>query len=194
MEIILATNNSGKVLEFNRILKDCNLTFCTLKDKGINIFIDETEDTFLKNATLKAMTVYKKMKIPTLADDSGLVVEALNGRPGVRSARFYSDNATDEQNNNLLLELMHQKKNRNAKFVCALSLVIDENTILTSKGECNGTISTQKIGNGGFGYDCLFLVDGKTFAQMSEEQKDFYSHRNKAILNIKQELIKFNNK
>lgn len=194
MDIILATNNKGKVNEFNRILNDFNIEFKTLEEVGFSEKIDETEDTFSGNAKLKAMTVYKKMKIPVLADDSGLMVECLNGEPGVRSARFSGDNAIDSENNRLLLERMLNKKNRKAKFVCTLCLVVNEETVIFSTGECEGEIGTELIGNNGFGYDPLFLVNGKSFGTMTSYEKDLVSHRKKAILNIKEKFYKLLNK
>jgi len=189
MKIILASNNNDKVSEFNRMLKGCEIEFKTLKEVDFLEKIEETEDTFKGNAILKAMTVFRKTGIPTLADDSGLVVDSLNGSPGVKSARFSGENATDDENNCLLLERMNGKTDRNARFVCVLALVLSETNIVTTVGECNGVISESLIGSNGFGYDSLFLVNGKSFGEMDREEKDTMSHRSKALAKMKEEML-----
>ena len=130
------------------------------------------------------MAAFSKTGISSVADDSGLVVDALGGEPGVYSARYAGEGATDAQRIEKLLKNMQgiPKEKRTAHFVCSICCVIDENTVITAEGVCDGTISYEPVGDGGFGYDPIFMTeDGRSFAQLSNEEKDALSHRGKAL-------------
>ena len=178
-ELILASNNEHKVEEIKNILEDYKIL--TLKD--INFFdeIIEDGDTFEENALIKARTVVKYSGKASIADDSGLSVELLDGRPGVYSAR-YSKEQTDEKNIEKLLQELNWNKSK-AKFVSVIALVEPDGTELTFRGECYGEIIFEKKGTNGFGYDPIFYVPelNKTFAELTPEQKNAVSHRKESL-------------
>lgn len=178
-ELILASNNAHKVEEIKNILEDYKIL--TLKD--INFFdeIIEDGDTFEENALIKARTVAKYSGKASIADDSGLSVELLDGRPGVYSAR-YSNEQTDEKNIEKVLQELNGNKSK-AKFVSVIALVEPDGTELTFRGECYGEIILEKKGTNGFGYDPIFYVPelNKTFAELTQEQKNAVSHRKESL-------------
>ena len=178
-ELILASNNAHKVEEIKNILEDYKIL--TLKD--INFFdeIIEDGDTFEENALIKARTVAKYSGKASIADDSGLSVELLDGRPGVYSAR-YSKEQTDEINIEKVLQELNRNKSK-AKFVSVIALVEPNGTELTFRGECYGEIIFEKKGTNGFGYDPIFYVPelNKTFAELTSEQKNAVSHRKESL-------------
>ena len=178
-ELILASNNAHKVEEIKNILEDYKIL--TLKD--INFFdeIIEDGDTFEENALIKARTVAKYSGKASIADDSGLSVELLDGRPGVYSAR-YSKEQTDEKNIEKVLQELNRNKSK-AKFVSVIALVKPDGTELTFRGECYGEIIFEKKGTNGFGYDPIFYVPelNKTFAELTPEQKNAVSHRKESL-------------
>lgn len=178
-ELILASNNEHKVEEIKNILEDYKIL--TLKD--INFFdeIIEDGDTFEENALIKARTVAKYSGKASIADDSGLSVELLDGRPGVYSAR-YSKEQTDEKNIEKVLQELNGNKSK-AKFVSVIALVKPDGTELTFRGECYGEIIFEKKGTNGFGYDPIFYVPelNKTFAELTPEQKNAVSHRKESL-------------
>lgn len=178
-ELILASNNAHKVEEIKNILEDYKIL--TLKD--INFFdeIIEDGDTFEENALIKARTVAKYSGKASIADDSGLSVELLDGRPGVYSAR-YSKEQTDEKNIEKVLQELNRNKSK-AKFVSVIALVEPNGTELTFRGECYGEIIFEKKGTNGFGYDPIFYVPelNKTFAELTSEQKNAVSHRKESL-------------
>ena len=178
-ELILASNNAHKVEEIKNILEDYKIL--TLKD--INFFdeIIEDGDTFEENALIKARTVAKYSGKASIADDSGLSVELLDGRPGVYSAR-YSKEQTDEKNIEKVLQELNGNKSK-AKFVSVIALVEPDGTELTFRGECYGEIIFEKKGTNGFGYDPIFYVPelNKTFAELTPEQKNAVSHRKESL-------------
>lgn len=184
--IIVASNNANKVREIKEVLSDFPFEIKSLKEAGIDVDVDETGSTFHENAYIKASEVYKIAKgAITLADDSGLSVDTLNGAPGVYSARFAGEHGNDKKNNDKLLSLLKGKKmdERKAKFVCALVLMIDEKNVISVQGEVEGYIGFEEKGKDGFGYDPLFYIPEykKTFAEMSPEMKNSMSHRGKAL-------------
>lgn len=181
--IVLATNNRNKVLEFQEILKDYKIELKCIADFGPLPEAVENGDTFDENAYKKALHYAKILGIPAIADDSGLVVEALDGEPGVFSARYAGENATDEENCLKLLEKMKGVTNRNAAFHCVLSVAVPSGPALTYEAQCHGIITETFQGSGGFGYDPLFFYPelGKTFAEMSSAEKNRVSHRAKAL-------------
>jgi XTP/dITP diphosphohydrolase len=190
--IVLATNNKKKVEEFQNILKAYNIELKCVSDFGRLPEPVEDGDTFDENAYKKALHYAKVLGLPTLADDSGLVVEALNGEPGVYSARYAGENATDEKNCLKLLKKMDGIKNRKAVFQCVLSIAVPSGPALTYEGSCQGIITETMQGGGGFGYDPLFFYPelGKTFAEMTAEEKNKISHRGKALADFAAEFPK----
>ena len=191
MQLVAATNNQNKVLEFRRILAPLGFEVLSLEDIGLKIEIEEDADSFLGNARLKAKAVYDRCRMPALSDDSGLCVDALDGRPGVYSARYGGEGLSDAQRVDKLLEEMRDipRERRGAKFVCAICCVLGPETVLESSGECLGEIGFAPVGTGGFGYDPIFLVDGRSYSEISGGEKDRISHRGKALRNMK-ELLK----
>ncbi len=197
MKFIMATNNSHKVVEFSRILSPLGIEAVSAKQAGVTLDdVDETGTTFAENARLKAMAAYKKTGMPSIADDSGLSVDALGGRPGVYSARYAGENADDsKKNNKLLSELKDVPDNkRTARFTSAICCVIDGDNIIEVEGVCSGSIAHSPKGEGGFGYDPVFLCGDKSYAELSPAEKDAVSHRGKALRKLEQELRKYFNK
>lgn len=180
MEIIIATGNAGKVREFKRMLEPLGYTVFSQKEKGITVDVEETGDTFAENALIKARAVWKIAHTAVIADDSGLCVDALNGRPGVYSARYAGENATDADRNKKLLEELNGVENRSAHFTCALAYISADGKERVFEGICPGTIGLEPKGSDGFGYDPLFYWQDKTFGEMSAEEKDAVSHRGRA--------------
>ncbi|MBQ7751610.1 MAG: RdgB/HAM1 family non-canonical purine NTP pyrophosphatase [Clostridia bacterium] len=183
MEIVAATNNSGKAREFAEILKDAGMSVLTMKDVGISIEIDETGKNFAENAMIKAKAVSKLCDFPVLADDSGLCVNCLDGAPGLYSARFAGENATDKELRKKLLSEMEGMTDRSAFFISSVVLLFKNGQAITAEGKVFGTILNEEKGTGGFGYDALFYCDeiGKTFAEATPLEKDAVSHRGRAL-------------
>ena len=190
MKIVVATKNQGKLREIKAILSDKEYEIVSMSDEGIDIEVDENADTFSGNATKKAVEIMKACNEITLADDSGLVVEALDGAPGIYSARYSGEHGDDLQNNLLLLKNMENETNRKAKFVCAMTLAFPDGKIINVEGEFHGLIDYEMKGSGGFGYDVLFYLPeyGMTSAEISSEEKNKISHRSKALQLIKEKL------
>ncbi|MBO5408855.1 MAG: XTP/dITP diphosphatase [Clostridia bacterium] len=190
MKLLVATNNQGKLKEFNEILGELGIECVSLRDMGISVDVEETGTTFLENALLKAKEIYNIAKIPTISDDSGLLVDALNGEPGVYSARYAGEPSDDNRNMDKLLANLKDKKKRTARFKSVIAAVFSEEDILVSEGECEGVIIEEKRGENGFGYDPIFYVEalGKTFAEMTDAEKNSLSHRGRAIRNLKDQL------
>jgi XTP/dITP diphosphohydrolase len=185
MKFIIATHNPKKLEELSRILKPLGIQAVTATDLGFNLEeVEETGSTFEENAVLKAAAACKQSGLPAVADDSGLEVDALQGAPGVLSARYAGDNATDTDRNNKLLAEMADipEDKRTARFVSAICCVFPSGDMVTARGECNGKIGYQPVGENGFGYDPLFIVsNGLSYAQLSNEDKDAISHRGNAL-------------
>ena len=181
--IVLATSNMNKLKEIRELLKDFPVTVKSLGDFGPMPEPVEDGATFDDNAYKKALHYAKVLGVPCLADDSGLVVEALDGRPGVYSARYAGPKATDGDNCEKLLGEMAGKNNRVAHFVCVLSLATPAGPALTWEGRCEGKILTERRGDAGFGYDPVFFFPefGKTFAEVPMAEKNRVSHRGKAL-------------
>ena len=190
-KLILASNNAHKVEEIKSILDD--YTILTLKDINFEKEIIEDGTTFEENALIKARTISKFSGKTAIADDSGLSVELLDGRPGVYSAR-YSKEQTDEKNIEKVLMELDGKKSK-AKFVSVIALVKPDGTEYTFRGECHGEIIFEKRGNNGFGYDPIFYVPtlNKTFAELTPEQKNSISHRKQSLEKFSQFLKEDNN-
>ena len=188
--LVIATRNKNKLREFREILKDLQIEIRSLDDFGPTPEAIEDGDTFDENAYKKAIHTAKVLGLPAIADDSGLVVDALNGEPGVYSARYAGENATDEENCNKLLNALQGVENRRAHFQCVLSIAVPSGPALTYEGRCDGVIIDDKRGENGFGYDPVFYFEefGKTFAELSMEEKNRVSHRGKALADVKAEV------
>ena len=185
MRICAATGNAGKLRELRRILEAQGHEVVSQKELGITIEPDETGTTFEANALIKAETICKASGLPTIADDSGLCVDALDGAPGIYSARYCE--GTDEDRNAFLLKNMQDKENCACRFVCAIACVLADGETLTVRGECEGTLLRENHGAGGFGYDPLFYVEkyGCTFGELPAEVKNTISHRANALNKLK---------
>ncbi|MGI6607160.1 MAG: XTP/dITP diphosphatase [Peptococcia bacterium] len=185
MQIVMATRNRGKAAELQQLLGDLAVDFLTLDSFSEIPEIEETGQTFRENAVLKAQTVAHYTLLPTLADDSGLSVDALGGQPGVYSARFAGEPYSDEKNNRKLLALLKgvPLQQRTARFVSALAFITADGLLKVSEGYCEGFILEEPRGSGGFGYDPLFYLPsfGKTMAELSPTEKNQISHRGKAL-------------
>jgi XTP/dITP diphosphohydrolase len=190
--LVIATRNPGKTAEIRDLLKDFAVEIKNLDDLGPIPVAEEDGKTFDDNAYKKASFTAKILGIPALADDSGLVVEALNGAPGVLSARYAGENATDEQRCAKLLREMAGKVNRKAAFECVISIAVPSGPALTYEARCEGLIAERPAGQNGFGYDPIFFYPplNKTFAQLTREEKSRVSHRGRALNEIKQEFDK----
>jgi len=190
--LVLATRNQGKVRELAEMLKDHPVEIKSLADFGPIPEVEEDGASFDDNAYKKASFTAKALGFPAMADDSGLVVEALGGEPGVRSARYAGENATDQENVEKLLREMEGKSDRRAAFECVISIAVPSGPALTYEGRCEGEITTEPRGEGGFGYDPVFYYPplGKTFAELAPEEKNRVSHRGQAMAQVAREFDK----
>ncbi|MGH4137561.1 XTP/dITP diphosphatase [Clostridium sp.] len=194
-KLIVASNNGHKIREIKEMLSQFPFEVLSLKEASLNIEVEETGSTFMDNAEIKASEIFKIANGDmVLADDSGLSVEFLDGAPGVFSARFAGVHGDTSANNEKLLYLLSGEKeeNRKAKFICAMVLIVNEDKIIKVQEEVEGIIIGEFIGEEGFGYDPLFYVPeyNKTFAQMSNKEKNAISHRGRALDKLKSELEK----
>jgi XTP/dITP diphosphohydrolase len=224
MKILVATNNAHKLKEIDRLLGNKGFSILSLKDVDLgHVEIEETGNTFFENSLIKAEGIYNLSKLTCIADDSGLAVECLNGEPGVLSARYSgatgSRDLVDEKNNDKLLQKLAGRKQAvrdengfvldkgdcSAEYICVITLYIGPNTapnissepqIFVAKGVCKGVILKARQGTGGFGYDALFLPDGqnKTFAQMSDDEKNAISHRARALADLQTKIREISGK
>ncbi|MDD6660050.1 MAG: RdgB/HAM1 family non-canonical purine NTP pyrophosphatase [Eubacteriales bacterium] len=193
MDFILATNNMKKLAEMQRILSPLGINVVTAKMLGTTLEeVEEDGKTFEDNAKLKAVAACKQMNMPAIADDSGLCVDYLDGAPGIFSARFAGEHGNDEKNNDLLLEKLDgvALEKRGAHYVCAICCEFPDGKEIIVRGECHGVIGFERDGNEGFGYDPLFLVNGKSFGRYTAEEKDKISHRGNALRLLTKELEK----
>lgn len=183
MRFVLATHNPGKLREMGEILRDLGVEVVSPAALGIPVDVEETGTTFLENALLKAKAICRAANLPAIADDSGLCVDALNGAPGVYSARYGGEGLNDRGRCMLLLNSMRGATTRAAHFSCAVACAFPNGDTLTAEGRCDGFIAYAPLGDGGFGYDPVFLLPGtgKTFGQLSQEEKSAVSHRGKAL-------------
>lgn len=191
MDFILATNNMKKLSEMQRILSPLGINVVTAKMLGITLEdVEEDGDTFEANAKIKANAACKATNMPAIADDSGLCVDYLDGAPGIFSARFGGDHGNDELNNDLLLEKLEgvPMEERTAYYVCAICCTFPDGREIIVRGECHGHIGFERDGNEGFGYDPLFLVNGRAFGRYTAEEKDKISHRGNALRKLTTEL------
>ncbi|NNG06604.1 MAG: XTP/dITP diphosphatase [Desulfobacteraceae bacterium] len=190
--LVLATRNQGKISEFEKLLLDFPIEIKSLQDFGPTSPIQEDGETFEENAYKKAHLTARMIGFPVLADDSGLMVDALDGRPGVHSARYAGEKASDKENNLKLLEAMKGVKDRKATFKCVIMIAVPSGPALTYEGICDGEVAHEMKGTHGFGYDPVFYHPPlkKTFAQISLEEKNRVSHRGKAMAQLRGEFGK----
>lgn len=191
-QIIIASKNKGKIAEFKELLSGFPVDIKGLPELPPIQEPIEDGNSFEENAYKKAFHTARIIGLPAIADDSGLVVPALNGAPGIYSARYGGEDATDEENNRKLLKEMEGKTNRKAIFVCVLCIAVPSGPALTYEGRCEGEITQSPMGQNGFGYDPVFYYPPykKTFAQMSPEEKNMVSHRAMAMNQLKKEFDK----
>ena len=188
MTLLLASTNAGKMREFRRVLPEVQVL--TPHDRGLTFRYEERGATFIDNALGKARHLFAKTGVATVADDSGLVVPALDGAPGVRSARYGGD-ITQERRNLLLLEALAGASDRSARFVCCLAVMLAEHRLLIVQETVEGSVISAPRGAGGFGYDPIFRPRGagETFAEMDDDAKDAISHRGRALRRMRRVLL-----
>ena len=182
-KFVLATHNPGKLKEMSDILARFGVEVVSPGDLGITVDVEETGTTFAENAMLKAKAICAAAKLPAIADDSGLCVDALNGGPGVYSARYGGEGLDDKGRYTLLLNNMRGQTTRAAHFTCSIACAFPNGDTLTAEGRCDGSIAFAPMGEGGFGYDPVFSVPekAKTFGQLTAEEKSAISHRGRAL-------------
>jgi XTP/dITP diphosphohydrolase len=190
--LVIATRNKGKTKEIKDLFKDFPVDIKNIDDFGPIPHLEEDGDTFEENAYKKASFAARILGLPALADDSGLTVEALKGAPGVHSARYAGENATDEQRYLKLLSEMEGMSNRKAAFECVISIAVPTGPALTYEARCEGLITQVPAGSNGFGYDPVFYYPPykKTFAELTRQEKNRISHRGKALAELKDEFDK----
>ena len=208
MKAVLASHNPGKLKEMQLWLEPLGIELVLESDLGLNIEVEEIGRTFEENSLLKAATVARATKMLAIADDSGLCVDALGGAPGVYSARYCGRHGDDEANNDKLLDAMQAVPagQRGAKFVSAVCFILPDGRHLTCMGECPGSIAFERLcGDYGFGYDPLFIpadcgvgkhdkrpnTEGRSYAQLTPDEKDAISHRGNALAELEKELPDF---
>jgi XTP/dITP diphosphohydrolase len=190
--LVVATRNLGKWHEFRRLLFSLKADVFSLADLSIDTDFEETGSTFAENARLKALAYSHLTSLPVLADDSGLEVAALGGKPGIYSARYAGPGASDaDRIRKLLAELGEVSTGRDARFVCALALAQEGKVLAEAEGECRGVIAPEPRGTNGFGYDPVFYFPelGRTYAELSNEEKNRYSHRGRAAASLLAKIV-----
>ena len=195
MKLVVASRNTNKIREMREILSRFNIEVLSEDDLGLDLEVEETGTTFEENARIKAAAVLENTGLAAVADDSGIEVAALDGRPGVYSARYGGDKAlNDIQRYELLLKEMEGKTDRRARYVSAICCIFPDGREICTRGECPGTLLTFPRGTGGFGYDPIFFMpeEGVTMAQLSPERKNQISHRAIALDKFLKELEKYN--
>lgn len=184
-KFVIASNNAHKIQEFKRILLPLDIDVISASEAGVDFSdVEENGATFAENAKIKAMYAYKACGLPSVADDSGLCVDALDGGPGIYSARYGGENSTDDEKMDFLLSELEgvNEADRTAHFISSICCVITEDDVVTAEGRCNGFIGFEKKGDNGFGYDPVFYIDNDTtFAQLTAAEKDLHSHRGNAL-------------
>lgn len=195
MDFLLATKNAHKIEEMNRILAPLDVRVLGEHECGVLLpDVEETGGTFAENAFLKARLACLASGMPSIADDSGLCVDGLDGAPGVLSARFAGEDHDDQRNIDKLLYLLSDAPEgdpaRNARFVCEICCCFPDGNVITAQGVCRGVIATCRHGDNGFGYDPVFMVGNLSFAQMESDDKDAVSHRGRALRAFSEKLKK----
>ncbi|MBQ9648038.1 MAG: RdgB/HAM1 family non-canonical purine NTP pyrophosphatase [Oscillospiraceae bacterium] len=193
MKFVLATQNPKKREEMAAILSELGVEIVTEDELGVKVEVEETGETFGQNAALKAKAVMEATGLPAIGDDSGLCVDALNGAPGIYSARYGGEGLGDKGRCELLLDALHGKTDRRAHFETVICCVFPDGEWIAARGRCDGTIAFTPMGENGFGYDPLFFITDlrKTFAQLTPEEKAAISHRGNALRAFKPKLAKY---
>ena len=194
MKFVVATNNKKKLAELNRILIPLGIDAVTAKDVCVDLGdVEENGTTFEENAYIKAKSAFDLLdgEYCVVSDDSGLCVDALDGKPGVYSARYGGEGLSDVDRYNKLLSDMKTADNRSAFFACSICAIMTDGTVIRAFGKCDGTIGFAPVGEGGFGYDPVFMVGEKSFSQLSSEEKDKCSHRGNALRELKCKLEEY---
>ena len=188
-KIVFATGNQGKLREVKKILADLNVDIVSMKEEGIQIDVDENGTTFAENAQIKATAIGAHTDAIVLADDSGLVIDALNGEPGIYSARYLGEDTSYRIKNQNLIDRLEgvPDERRTARFVCAIAAALPDGTVLHTEGTIEGIIGYEERGENGFGYDPIFYVPklGKTTAELTDDEKNAISHRGSALEKMK---------
>lgn len=190
-KIVVATHNEGKVREFRQLFSKYDVETLSLDDLDQNVpEVEETGETFEENAELKASTISSLLNVPVIADDSGLVVDALDGSPGVYSARYAGEPKDDQRNLEKVLSELKGEKNRTARFVCVLALSVPGQNVVFKRGTCEGHLTEEPHGESGFGYDPIFIPDGykATMAEIGADEKNKISHRSRALAKIEDSI------
>ena len=194
IEILFATSNAGKAREVQAMFSDLDVDVKTLKEDGISVDVEENGKTFAENAMIKAKAMAGMTKKIVLADDSGLVVDYLNGEPGIYSARYLGEDTSYDIKNAKILERMEgvPKEQRSARFVCAMAAIMPDGEVICTEGIMEGRIGYEIKGTNGFGYDPIFYLPeyGMTSAEITPEEKNSISHRGKALHKMQEELKK----
>jgi XTP/dITP diphosphohydrolase len=188
MKLIIASNNKHKIYEIKKMLGEKFEEILSIREAGIEHETVEDGSTFMENAIKKAREIAEISGFAALADDSGISAHALDGAPGIYSARF--SGGSDEDNNNLLLEKLKDKEDKGAHYTCAMALVYPDGRLVSAEGYMYGTITEQRRGERGFGYDPIFIPEGdvRTVAEMTDEEKNAISHRGKALVALLEKL------
>lgn len=193
--LIVATRNKGKIAEISRLLEGMHFEVISMEQAGMKAEIEETGNSFQVNSLIKANAIFDAIGGAVLADDSGLEVDYLNGAPGIYSSRFAGENATDEDRVKKLLRLMEgiPKAKRSARFVCAVTAILEDGTVLKDSAVCEGYIADKPMGTNGFGYDPVFFLPvlSMTMAEIDSDTKNKISHRAKALQLIKNQMMKY---
>ena len=188
-KIVFATGNQGKLREVKKILADLNVDIVSMKEEGIQLDVDENGTTFAENAQIKATAIGAHTDAIVLADDSGLVIDALNGEPGIYSARYLGEDTSYRIKNQNLIDRLEgvPDEKRTARFVCAIAAALPDGTVLHTEGTIEGIIGYEERGENGFGYDPIFYVPklGKTTAELTDDEKNAISHRGSALEKMK---------
>ena len=196
--IIIATSNEGKMKEFRRLLAHKDVEILSMHEAGIDIDIDENGTTFEENAAIKAKAVCDVAHTLCLSDDSGLVIDYLNGEPGIYSARYLGHDTPYEEKNRIIIDRLKgvPEEKRTARFVCAVAAAFPDGRVITVKDTMEGRIAEEPAGCGGFGYDPIFFVPAlkKTFAELSPAEKNAISHRGNALTAFREKLEQYLNK
>ncbi len=196
MKLILASNNKKKLRELREILSDMDVELLSQREAGCDFEVEETGTTFAENAYLKAKAVADATGLAAVADDSGLMVEALNGEPGVHTARYApgGHDASDREKYEYLLSKLVNEEHRAAKFVSSICCIFPDGSIIRTEGECRGEILREPSGEGGFGYDPVFMPQGydRSMAELGTEVKNRISHRANALRELKKKLRELN--
>lgn len=193
-EFVIATGNKNKVREIGRILAPLGIRAVSADEKGIDLsVVVEDGDSFAANAAIKAKYAYSQCRCPVIADDSGLCVDALDGRPGIYSARYGGEELGYAGKISLLLGELADvpDERRGAHFSCAVCCILDYDTVIEVEGRCEGRIAFEPSGDGGFGYDPVFTVNGRSFASLTAMEKDRISHRGSALRLLRNELLRY---